>query len=131
MFLTLAISSCNSSNDEPTSGEIISSSSNTSTLVSSFTLGSNKKVLYNLDSVYFSIDQEKNLIYNADSLPKGTDVSHLTVSVNFPTAVGKAVFKVKDSQWMKDKEVEYTSETTDSIDFTSLWNWKSLRKTAR
>ena len=119
MFLTLAISSCNSSNDEPTSGEIISSSSNTSTLVSSFTLGSNKKVLYNLDSVYFSIDQEKNLIYNADSLPKGTDVSHLTVSVNFPTAVGKAVFKVKDSQWMKDKEVEYTSETTDSIDFTS------------
>ena len=56
MFLTLAISSCNSSNDEPTSGEIISSSSNTSTLVSSFTLGSNKKVLYNLDSVYFSID---------------------------------------------------------------------------
>lgn len=59
MFLTLAISSCNSSNDEPTSGEIISSSSNTSTLVSSFTLGSNKKVLYNLDSVYFSIDQEK------------------------------------------------------------------------
>ena len=119
MLLALAVGSCNSSNDDLNTSEIISSNSYTSTLVSSFTLGSNDKVLYNLDSVFFSIDQDKNLIYNADSLPKGTDVSHLTVSVTFPSAVGKAVFKVKDSKWMEEKEVEYSSETTDTIDFTS------------
>ena len=128
MFLTLAISSCNSSNDEPTSGEIISSSSNTSTLVSSFTLGSNKKVLYNLDSVYFSIDQEKNLIYNADSLPKGTDVSHLTVSVNFPTAIVTALWTataVRTKRWNTPAKPPTASTSP------ALWNWKSLRKTAR
>ncbi len=120
MLLGFAVSSCSSTKDDPTNTDsTISPNSYTSTLVSNFSLGSNSKVLYNLDSVYFSIDQDKNLIYNADSLPKGTDVSHLTVSVTFPTAVGKAVFKVKDSKWMEKKEVEYTSETTDSIDFTS------------
>ena len=118
VMLAFAVSSCNSSSDDPNS-DIPTVNTYTSTLVSGFSLGSNSKVLYNLDSVYFSIDQDKNLIYNADSLPKGTDVSHLTVSVTFPTAVGKAVFKVKDSSWMEDKEVEYTSETTDSIDFSS------------
>lgn len=118
MVLTLAGTSCSSDDDNTTTQSVTVSNSYTSTLVSDFKLGNNNKVLYNLDSVFFSIDQDKNLIYNADSLPKGTDVSHLTVSVTFPTAVGKAVFKVKESAWMENKEVEYSSETTDSIDFT-------------
>ena len=118
MCLMIAAASC-SSDDDSTGSSFVVSDSYTSTLVSNFTLGNNDKVLYNLDSVFFSIDQDKNLIYNADSLPKGTDVSHLTVSVTFPNAVGKAVFKVSESEWMEDKkEVEYSSETTDSIDFT-------------
>ena len=105
MCLMIAAASC-SSDDESTGSSFVVSDSYTSTLVSRFTLGSNDKVLYNLDSVFFSIDQDKNLIYNADSLPKGTDVSHLTVSVTFPNAVGKAVFKVSESEWMEDnKEV--------------------------
>lgn len=119
MLLSLAITSCKSSKDEPQSQTSFATNSYTSTLVSDFKLGTNNKVLYNLDSVFFSIDQDRNLIYNADSLPKGTDVSHLTVSVTFPSSVGKAVFKVKESKWMEKKEVEYSSETRDSIDFTS------------
>ncbi|MDO4511624.1 MAG: DUF6242 domain-containing protein [Bacteroidales bacterium] len=120
MLVAVAFSSCSSNNDEPTSSSsTVVSNSYTSTLVSNFQIGANSKVLYNLDSVFFCIDQDKNLIYNADSLPKGTDVSHLTVNVTFPSAVGKALFKVKDSKWMTEKTIEYKSATTDSIDFSS------------
>ena len=62
MCLMIAAASC-SSDDESTGSSFVVSDSYTSTLVSRFTLGSNDKVLYNLDSVFFSIEKKKNLIY--------------------------------------------------------------------
>ena len=57
MCLMIAAASF-SSDDESTGSSFVVSDSYTSTLVSRFTLGSNDKVLYNLDSVFFSIDQD-------------------------------------------------------------------------
>ena len=49
--------------------------------ISAFSLQADKEVLDNLENVFFTIDLENGLIYNADSLPKGTDVSKLKVKI--------------------------------------------------
>ncbi|MBQ4007697.1 MAG: hypothetical protein II603_04080, partial [Muribaculaceae bacterium] len=92
--------------------------STSSTMVSRFVLGSNSKVLNNLDSVFFTIDQDRKIIYNADSLPVGTDVRKLTVSLTFPYSVRSAQFRVTNGKLMKDTTITYSSATKDTIDFT-------------
>ncbi|WP_302265615.1 DUF6242 domain-containing protein, partial [uncultured Duncaniella sp.] len=47
--------------------------------ISSFSLSKDDSVLRALDSVFFSIDLINAEIYNADSLPKGTDIRKLVV----------------------------------------------------
>lgn len=49
--------------------------------INSFSLQADKKVLNNLDSVFFTIDLAGARIFNADSLPVGTDVSAIAVSM--------------------------------------------------
>lgn len=115
LLVTSTFTSCNKDSQEDTIKNVSSSSS---TLISSFSIGKNKDERYNLDSVYFSIDQDRGLIYNADSLPVNTDVTRLTVNVSFPTLVDKAEFHVTGGKVMKDTIVNYTSSTNDSIDFT-------------
>lgn len=116
MLGSLFAGSCNNSTSD--TAEYYVTVSTTSTLVSSFRLGANTKVLANLDSIPFTIDQERGLIYNADSLPKGTDVSHLNVSVTFAQTVSTSRFHVTGGKVMKDSTFTYTSATQDSIDFT-------------
>lgn len=84
------VSSCNDDNSNRDAD--IYTTSYSSTLISAFSLGNNDNVLYNLDSVKFSINQDAGLIYNVDSLPVGTDVTHLTVSMTFPYTVRQAQF---------------------------------------
>lgn len=110
-----ALSACNS---DDSSTSYYSAASTQSTEISDFTLGENDSVLSNLDSVYFTIDQKQGLIYNADSLPKGTDVTHLTATITFPNTVSQAQFHVTGGEVMADSTFDYTSTTTDSIDFT-------------
>ena len=105
--LLVAVSCNNSTQDTATVYYTVSTSS---TLVSSFSLGG--------DSTYFTIDQDRRLIYNADSLPVGTDVSHMAVSMKFASTVTRAKFHVTNGKWMKDSTFYYTSATTDSVDFT-------------
>ena len=92
--------------------------SSASTLVSAFSLKANSDVLSGLDSVHFVIDQDQALIYNADSLPVGTKVSALCVNVTCASTVKSKEFVVKDGSVQKDTTINYTSTTTDSIDFT-------------
>ncbi len=107
---------CNSSNSDD--DEIVYDTSGSTTMVNAFSLGSNDKVLYNLDSVFFTIDQERALIYNADSLPVGTNVTKLTVSLTLNETVSSAEFIVKGGTVQSDTTISYSSTTTDSIDFT-------------
>lgn len=50
--------------------------------VKAFSLKEDKNVLNNLDSVFFSIDLANATIFNADSLPVGTKINALAVSMS-------------------------------------------------
>ena len=93
LLMLLGAASCN---DKSSGGsdDYFGSYTKSSTLISDFTLQENKKVMSNLDSVHFVIDQDRHIIYNPDSLPVGTDVTHLTASITFPSTVSLAEFTV-------------------------------------
>ena len=117
--LLLVVTACNKDNDDYTDITIYSTSSS-SALVTQFRLQANTKVYANLDSVFFTIDPERKMIYNADSLPKGTNVSRLLTSVSFLTSVSEASFiatYTEDGKTVTDT-IKYTDTSTDSINFT-------------
>ncbi len=105
------LTACNSTEEEEQTyaGSITS----TSTLVTAFSIKANTKVMKNLNKVFFSIDQVKGEIYNADSLPWGTDVRKLVA--NITTAGESQVSIVMPS--LKDGSM-VTVTPSDSINFT-------------
>lgn len=105
---------CNSKTEE--SDEIVVTSANVA--VKEFYLNANSKVLANLDSVFFSLDLDKGVIYNADSLPKGTDVTRLLATITFANTMTKADLIVRSSETLTDTTINYLTNSTDSIDFT-------------
>ena len=72
-------------NDDPSETTILEDDSN-NCAISTFSLAKDDSILRALDSVYFSIDLIDAKIYNADSLPKATDISKFIVSVTAPAA---------------------------------------------
>ena len=94
------------------------STSTQTTLIQGFSLQSDNNVLANLDSVHFTIDYDKGLIYNADSLPVGTDITGLKVSVKFFNTVSSAIFTITNATQQADTTIEYTSSMTKALDFT-------------
>lgn len=111
-FLTASTAvSCNSDDDYETEPYVPSSN----VAITSFSLGANSKILANLDSVHFTIDLERALIYNADSLPKGTDISRLLVTLQSSGA--NVEFNVKNGTRL-EADTTFTYSNSDSIDFT-------------
>ena len=120
MLLTLVLTtSCLSSGSEAT---LYSDAA-----ISSFTLGNltryvHTKTSAGIDSVYrstltgskykFKIDQVNHLIYNTDSLPTGTDVTHVVCTI---TSASNSLVTIKDVN--SDTIRVYNS--TDSIDFST------------
>ena len=86
------LNSCNKDDKEDTI-ETYSTSTQT-TLVKAFGLQADNEVLTSLDSVYFTVDYNNGLIYNADSLPVGTDISALKVTVDLFNTFSSAVFNI-------------------------------------
>lgn len=84
--------------------------------VSSFNLKKDDSVLVHLDSVYFSIDLVKAEIFNADSLPKGTDVSKVLVNINTSSA-SKCDLTWRIPGTMRDTTVNYIDQPNDSVNF--------------
>lgn len=87
--------------------------------VKNFHIQKNDSVMEKLDTVFFSIDLKSGVIFNADSLPKGTDVTKLVPSITFANTMTKA-----DLVFFKDNEtsattVDYLKNPSDSIDFSS------------
>lgn len=104
---------CNSKSEEET--DIVVTSSIVA--IKNFYLTRNDSVLKNLDSVFFSIDLEHGVIFNADSLPKGTKVNRLVPSITFANTMTKVELTfLKDND--VDTTVNYLTNSTDSIDFT-------------
>ena len=79
--------SCNTTDDEDISYTI-----SESVRVSAFSLAANDSVLAHLDTVFFTIDLIGGQIYNADSLPVGTDVSALIANISFDNVAQAKVY---------------------------------------
>ena len=121
LFLLLAMTmvSCDKKNEPTTTTESeYNAYSYSTTMVSAFSLKADEKVANNLDSVAFTIDQDKGEIYNADSLPYGTKVSALSVNLTCASTVASRQFIVKNGNVQKDTTITYKNNSSDVIDFT-------------
>lgn len=107
------IVSCNSDDDSPVVEE---NADYSNLIVSRFNLQKDDSVLAYLDSVFFSIDLDKARIFNADSLPKGTDISRLRVNMSLPS-VSEAELTWRTEEG-KDSTISYLTNPNDSIDFS-------------
>lgn len=70
-----------------------------------------------LDSVYFTIDLDHGVIFNADSLRKGTQIDKLIPKITFSSTVSEATI-IMSGGTTREGEVDYKKNPTDSIDFT-------------
>lgn len=116
VFLILFIS-CNNSEDE--NEPLYSSMSNT--MVRSFYLSDDTaSIVDNLSSRFFTIDLTSGNIYNADSLPYGTDISRLITNMEFvsPSKVEIYVKGKDDSGNDITTTINYLETPSDSIDFS-------------
>ena len=117
LSLMSTLVSCNKDKDDDDSSYSYSESNQT-TLITGFALQENDDVLADLDSVHFTVDYDNGLIYNADSLPVGTDITALKVTVNFLNTVSSAVFNITEASVQADTTINYTTSMTQSLDFT-------------
>lgn len=113
MLLT-SIGACNSKNEENT--EIVVTPAITA--VSEFSLKADTRILSDLDSVFFSIDLERGVIFNADSLPKGTDIRKLIPVITFANTMSKAELNFETTN-STDTTTNYLTNPEDSINFSS------------
>lgn len=117
-----AVSSCNSSDsqEQEYAGNLL----NSSTMISNFKLKNNAKVLDNLSNVFFTIDQTGAEIFNADSLPWGTDVRKIVTDI---TTQGEATVRIIMPSLTDGSQT--TVEVSDSVNFTGS-NGVMLRVTS-
>lgn len=116
LIASLLFLSCKKDKDDEPSSSYTYSTSLSSALVTNFALKADTTVMTSLDSVFFTIDADRGLIYNADSLPMGTRIDSLKVTMSFSSGVGTAVFKVLDAQ-NNTTDVEYSTSSSEAIDF--------------
>lgn len=112
LIMAVAGVSCN------TDSYYYSESETTSAAVKSFSLQKDDSVLSNLDSVFFSIDLVTGRIFNADSLPKGTDISKLRVSISTPS-ISKCDLTYRILGTDRDTTVSYLASPNDSVNFAA------------
>ena len=105
----LGFVACNEDDDENLSSSNV--------MVTAFSLNENDKVLNNLDSVFFTIDLINAKIYNADSLPYGTNVSKLVATISTSGSSVAELHIPRPGQ--SDTIVDYLKKSTDSIDFSN------------
>ena len=118
MLMSLSVLvSCNHSKEEDDTTYSYSTSEKT-TLITGFALQNDADVLADLDSVHFTVDYDRGLIYNADSLPVGTDITALKVTVNFLNTVNSAVFTITGATAHADTTITYATAMSQTLDFT-------------
>lgn len=110
------ISACNSKDDDVTTGSTDYVASQ-SVAITNFSLQADLRVMKNLDSVFFSIDLEHGVVFNADSLPKGTNVTKLIPKITYPNTVKSATIEMSGGSH-REGTVDYIKNPTDTIDFT-------------
>jgi len=113
----MGATSCNeklSSDDSDTPVSVINVAN---VAVTSFSLKGDDEVAENIDSVFFSIDLEHGVIFNADSLPKGTKIDKLVPVIRYSNYVYSALL-IQEGGTTRTDTVNYATNPNDSIDFT-------------
>ncbi len=87
-----------------------------SVAINSFSLKSKKDSKVKIDSVFFSIDLNKGVIFNADSLPVGTDVTKLVAVISYTNSASAVTLTQSGGQ--TTGEIDYKSNPNDSVDFS-------------
>lgn len=116
IVLTGVVVSCN--DDDDYTSFTIDDSELFNVSLNSFSLAADDSVLENLDTVFFSIDLDKGRVYNADSLPKGTNISRLLVNIGLPT-VSSAKLIVPNPVAGVPDTINYLETQKDSVDFSN------------
>lgn len=111
----MALSSCNAKEDDVDASTTYVTTE--SVAVTAFSLKPDLRVMKNLDSVFFSIDLERAVIFNADSLPKGTNITKLVPVISYPSTVTSAVIEMTGGSH-REGTSNYYSNASDTIDFT-------------
>lgn len=111
-MILLFLAACNSSKEDD-----LYYSPSSMVAVTSFKLQSDNSVMRNLDSVFFSIDLDNGVIFNADSLPKGTRITKLVPIITYPSSVSDAVIEMQGGTW-RTGTVNYKKNPSDTIDFS-------------
>lgn len=107
------LSSCNSKEE----GSEPEYEPSVSVAVKSFKLNPDARVMTDLDSVFFSIDLDHGIIFNADSLPVGTNIERLIPVITYPSAVESATILMEGGK-RRTGTVDYTKNPSDTIDFS-------------
>lgn len=107
----ISLSACNEKSDD-TSTYAPSSS----VAVSSFRFRPDTEVMSDLDSVFFSIDLQHGVIFNADSLPVGTNVQRLIPIIVYPSGVTSATIQTSGGEY--EETIDYKKTPTAEVDFS-------------
>lgn len=111
----MLLNACNSDSDD--SNTNIGYVEPTDMAVTGFSIKADTRILSGLDTVFFSIDLNRGIIYNADSLPKGTRVTDLIPVIKYSNYVSSATIKMEGGS-KRTGEFDYRNNPNDSVDFT-------------
>lgn len=109
--MTALISGCNKDSDS-----FVAEGDFGNCSVTAFSIAKDDSVLAKLDSVYFSIDLVNAVIFNADSLPKGTRTDKLIVKISTASA-SACDLTFHDPKAKRDTTISFISNPNDSINF--------------
>lgn len=114
-FVGAPLASCNEDKDDE-ENDTVEVQVTSSMAVNSFSLSADKNVLANLDSVFFTIDLANAVVFNADSLPKGTKINKLVAQIGLPT-VSEATLTFTGADG-STQSIDYLTRKNDTIDFS-------------
>lgn len=106
------LSSCNKKTE--TEEEVYMPAS--SVAVSNFSLKSKSGTKVSLDSVFFSIDLDEGVIFNADSLPVGTDITRLVPVIGYASSASAVTLTQTGGKYPGVSD--YLNSPNDSVDFS-------------
>lgn len=115
LILGLSTVACNKKEEDDNEDTTLNTTLNVA--VTSFYLKANKEGTANLDSVFFTIDLDHGVIFNADSLPKGTPIDKVVTVVKYSSYISEATFTMEGGT-TRTGTVDYIESPNDSIDFT-------------
>lgn len=105
--------SCNKKTEDSTEDIYMPSST---AAVTSFSV-KHKDSSLKVDSVFFSIDLNRGVIFNADSLPVGTSVEKLVPVISYTSSASAVTLTVTSDG--STQELDYMTNPNDTVDFTN------------